>query len=62
MAALNRRDTLKTMSAFAALAASGAVSREALAQARPAPVSATDLKWLDGAAPAVFEGATLGVP
>src|SRR5690349_25108538 len=62
MSVLTRRDTLKAMSALSAPVASGAVSREALAQGRPAAIAATDLKWLDGAAPRRFEGATLGVP
>ena len=62
MPALNRRDTLKSMSAVAALVASGVVSREALAQGRPAPSSHFSSVVAIGAAPARFEGATLGVP
>ena len=30
--------------------------------AKPVPVSETALRWLDGQAPARFEGCTLGVP
>lgn len=59
-----RRHFLRTASALPFLASfpglAGAVT--ANTGARPAPVSGTALRWLDGKAPARFEGCTLGVP
>lgn len=59
-----RRHFLRTASALPFLASfpglAGAVT--ANTGARPAPVSGTTLRWLDGKAPARFEGCTLGVP
>lgn len=60
----SRRHFLRSASALPFLASfpglAGAVT--ANTGAKPVPVSETALRWLDGQAPARFEGCTLGVP
>ncbi|MET0265299.1 MAG: Tat pathway signal sequence domain protein, partial [Duganella sp.] len=49
-----------TLPGITPMAAAATANRGA--SVKPAPVSDTVLRWLDGKAPARFEGATLGVP
>ncbi len=59
-----RRRFLRSAAALPLLSAIPAVSRSATANTggKPTPVTDTVLRWLDGKAPARFDGATLGVP
>ena len=60
----SRRRFLHASAAVSAMSALPVAARAATANTadKPAPVSGTALRWLDGKAPARFEGATLGVP
>lgn len=60
----SRRRFLRSATALPLLASIPGLSAAVTANtgARPAPVSGTALHWLDGKAPARFEGCTLGVP
>ena len=65
--ATSRRRFLRTAAAVPMLPALSALPSVAMAATAntggaPKPVSDTVLQWLDGAPPARFEGATLGVP
>ncbi|MGH8853099.1 MAG: Tat pathway signal sequence domain protein, partial [Telluria sp.] len=60
----SRRHFLRSASAASILAAFPGIASAVTANdgAKPAPVAGTALRWLDGKAPARFEGVTLGVP
>ncbi len=60
----SRRRFLKSASALPLFASIPGLCGAATANttSKPAPVGGTALRWLDGQAPARFEGATLGVP
>ncbi|WP_140986984.1 Tat pathway signal sequence domain protein [Asticcacaulis tiandongensis] len=57
---LSRRHLLQSVTALAAMSAVPFAAQAA--PVKPKPVNGTDLQWLDGAAPAQFDGATFGVP
>lgn len=60
----SRRRFLESAAAVSCLSAFPAVSTAATSNSagKAAPVSGAALRWLDGKAPARFEGATLGIP
>ncbi len=60
----SRRRFLRSATALPLLGTVPAISQAVTANtgAKPSPVSGTALRWLDGKAPARFEGCTLGVP